>query len=289
MIYHIATFENWNLAQKLGEYHCESLTTEGFIHCSTINQVIRVANFLFKDQTNLILLEINENEVNAQIKYEGETDEKFPHIYGPLNLNSVVKTHSFKSQDDGFFELPRTIYQITDNFSKYSTEIKSQKTGQIYELLIAAEVKFDEEAVKQVTKICNESEIYNNVFASIFKGKAYTEDNARVFQKIITDGILNKTRFDWFILYDGTIVGTVGIKSLDGEIGYWLSNKHPGVMTLAAKKICFMAKDAGFTSLWASVKKSNAPSIRVLEKAGFRLDQELSEKYENEFGYRAIF
>jgi RimJ/RimL family protein N-acetyltransferase len=177
---------------------------------------------------------------------------------------------------------------MTYKFPEYPIEIQSQKTGYTYTLIVAGGVQFDE-AVIQITKICNEPEIYDNVFAAIFKGKRYTEDNARVFVKLVSEGFLNKTRFDWLILYDGAIVGTIGIKSLDGEIGYWQSNKHPGVMTLATQKLCSMAKEVGFSSLWAYVTKSNEPSIRVLEKAGFKLDKNLTEKREDVFGYRANF
>lgn len=80
---------------------------------------------------------------------------------------------------------------------------------------------------------------------------------------------IKKNRFDWLVQHEGKIVGTVGIKSLDGEIGYWQSNKHPGVMSTVVEKICILAKDAGFSMLWAHVDKSNTASIRVLEKSGF--------------------
>jgi RimJ/RimL family protein N-acetyltransferase len=178
---------------------------------------------------------------------------------------------------------------MTYYFPEFPIEIQSQKTGNTYILINAGKIQFDEAAVEQITKICNESEIYDNVFASIFRGKRYTEDNARVFKKLVSEGFLNKTRFDWLILYNGAIVGTIGIKSLDGEIGYWQSHKHPGVMTLATQKICSMAKEAGFSSLWAYVDKSNNPSLKVLEKAGFKLDIDLSAKREDALGYRSNF
>lgn len=108
-IFHIARNQDWLAATKQGEYRISSLATEGFIHCSDLNQVARVANYHFKGQQGLILLEINTNEIKAEIKYEGETEEKFPHIYGPIDLESVVKTHEFESAQNGIFEIPSTV------------------------------------------------------------------------------------------------------------------------------------------------------------------------------------
>ncbi len=175
------------------------------------------------------------------------------------------------------------------SFPENPIEIRSRKTDKAYTFACAGSMELGEAAVTQIAKVCDEPKIYDNVFASIFKGKRYTEDNARVFTNLIAEGWVNKNRFDWLILHEGAIVGTLGIKSLDGEIGYWQSNNHPGVMTLAIQKLCVLAQAAGFSSLWAYVKKSNAPSIRVLESAGFKLDADLTAKREEAFGYRADF
>ena len=172
-------------------------------------------------------------------------------------------------------------------FSKNPLQIQSQKTGKTYFFARADCISLGETAVGQIARICDEPEIYYNVFAAIFKGKRYSEDNARTFTKLVTEGWTNGNRFDWLILHDGEIVGTIGIKSLDGEIGYWQSRKYPGVMTLVTRSLCSQAKAAGFFSLWAYVKKANTPSIKVLEGAGFELDNDLTSKREDTYGYRA--
>jgi RimJ/RimL family protein N-acetyltransferase len=172
------------------------------------------------------------------------------------------------------------------NFPSSSTEIRSKKTGKPYTFSRADQVDLSEESVAQVARVCDETEIYDNVFSAIFKGKRYSSDNARTFTKLVSGGWQSGGRFDWLILHAGEIVGTIGIKSLEGEIGYWQSNKHPGVMTLALRSLCGQARDAGMPSLWAYVKKTNAPSIRVLEGAGFELDPDLTAKREDAFGYR---
>ena len=85
-IFHITKRDEWERAQREGIYEAESLASEGFIHCSTRDQVIRTANRLFRGQTGLVLLEIDAGVVKAEIKYENceGGEEAFPHIYGAI-------------------------------------------------------------------------------------------------------------------------------------------------------------------------------------------------------------
>lgn len=104
-ILHIINNNEWSKTD--GSYHPESLASDGFIHCSTKDQVIEVANFLYKGQNDLVLLCIDSNRVTSPIKYEDlyEAGEDYPHIYGPLNTNAVFKVVNFTPGDDGTFAL----------------------------------------------------------------------------------------------------------------------------------------------------------------------------------------
>ena len=82
--------------------------TDGFIHCSTRDQVIAVANARFRGQPGLILLLIDTDKVRPEIVYEnleGGAD-LFPHIYGELNTDAVGEVAPFEPGDDGYFQLP---------------------------------------------------------------------------------------------------------------------------------------------------------------------------------------
>jgi uncharacterized protein (DUF952 family) len=94
MIYHVTTRAAWNAAVAKGFYEADSLHTEGYIHNSTIEQVPGVLERYYKGGTDLILLHIEEALLEAPLKYElaPSVNEMFPHIFGPLNLNAVVKT-----------------------------------------------------------------------------------------------------------------------------------------------------------------------------------------------------
>jgi uncharacterized protein (DUF952 family) len=104
-IFHITKRDDWDRAKQAGTYETPSLSSEGFIHCSTSDQVIRTANRLFQGQTGLVLLEIDTDQVDAEIKYENceGGQENFPHIYGPLKPESVVGVRAFEPEEDGSF------------------------------------------------------------------------------------------------------------------------------------------------------------------------------------------
>jgi uncharacterized protein (DUF952 family) len=106
MILHIAQQSQWEQAQATGLYEAASLTTEGFIHCSFSEQVIRVANAVFSNQHGLILLLINPQQVRSEIRSEVADGDEFPHLYGPLNTDAVVEVFPFEPGDEGSFELP---------------------------------------------------------------------------------------------------------------------------------------------------------------------------------------
>ncbi len=108
-IYHITSRISWSAAKKSGAYSADSLVSEGFIHCSKTNQILRVANIIFASQRGLVLLEINPSRLKAEVRWEAgadKPDELFPHIYGPLDLEAVVRVLDFEPDADGKFHLP---------------------------------------------------------------------------------------------------------------------------------------------------------------------------------------
>ncbi|MFN3188216.1 MAG: DUF952 domain-containing protein [Candidatus Paceibacteria bacterium] len=107
MILHIIKKEVWKQSKQGGEYRGDSLASEGFIHCSKPDQVIEVADYVFQGTQGLILLVIDEDKVTSEIKYENPGNNKlYPHIYGPLNIDAVIKTIDFPTNEDGTFSLP---------------------------------------------------------------------------------------------------------------------------------------------------------------------------------------
>jgi uncharacterized protein (DUF952 family) len=108
VIYHITPRIEWEAARVAGTYAADSLSTEGYIHCSTAEQVIGTADRLFKGRADLVLLCIAIARVKAEIRYENleAGSSLFPHVYGALDARSIIAVHNFPSRSDGGFDLP---------------------------------------------------------------------------------------------------------------------------------------------------------------------------------------
>jgi ribosomal-protein-serine acetyltransferase len=113
MIYHITTKAAWSRAGA--EYRAESLAEQGFIHASTREQVERVANAVVAGQRDLVVLCLDPGRLQAELKYEPPDTsvpaehyegELFPHIYGPINTQAVVKVVPLPPTSDGRFTFP---------------------------------------------------------------------------------------------------------------------------------------------------------------------------------------
>ena len=92
-IYHVTTLNEWEQAKKQGAYKPLGFDAEGFIHCSIERQVAGVLERFYKNQTGLVKLKIEKAKVNRPVLFElaADLNELFPHIYGALNIDSVVE------------------------------------------------------------------------------------------------------------------------------------------------------------------------------------------------------
>jgi len=102
----VITGKNLEAFKLQGTLNEQSLFDEGFIHCSFLHQSIEVANKYFKNESDVMLLILNHELVNDEIKYElASNGEEYPHIYGPLNVNSIIEIVPFEKLADGSFQL----------------------------------------------------------------------------------------------------------------------------------------------------------------------------------------
>ena len=108
IITHFTPRKSWETAALTGSYAGDTLYTEGFIHCSTPEQVIAVANRIARNWEDAVLLWIDEDKVGAKIVYENlEGGEMlFPHIYGPLNSDAVIGVSPFLKNENDEYILP---------------------------------------------------------------------------------------------------------------------------------------------------------------------------------------
>lgn len=106
MILHITHRSEWDRAVEVGRYEPPSLERQGFVHCSTRNQVLRVANALFLGERNLLLLTIDTERCEAETRWEDlyGSGEEFPHVYGPIGVAAVVRVCELVASPNGAFE-----------------------------------------------------------------------------------------------------------------------------------------------------------------------------------------
>lgn len=107
-LFHLCAAGEWSAAQTRGELLPESLSGAGFIHLSTPDQVHLPANRLYRGRTDLVLLHIDPARLHSVLRWEPgiATDPDsmlFPHLYGPLPVDAVIKVTGYRPAVDGTF------------------------------------------------------------------------------------------------------------------------------------------------------------------------------------------
>ena len=104
IIYHLAFRDDWETGLTAGEYRAPSLAEEGFIHASGDEaQTLRVAARLFAGRTDLLVLDVDTallGEGSPVIREPARSGEIYPHIYGPIVLNAVVRIRKLAPDPD---------------------------------------------------------------------------------------------------------------------------------------------------------------------------------------------
>lgn len=85
---------------KTGKYGVWSIEKFGFIHCSDIDTYYLVAPNFKNDFNEKIILVIDTDKVEEEIKWEDGGGVDFPHIYGLLNKEAIVGVFEHLWSDD---------------------------------------------------------------------------------------------------------------------------------------------------------------------------------------------
>jgi len=114
-IFHVTTAAEWDAARESDSYRRStrgaSLDEVGFIHLSDADQLPRVADFLYRDAAEpLVVLELESDELlaaGAELRWEdGGAGEDFPHLYGAIELPWVLTARPAGFGADGAFAWP---------------------------------------------------------------------------------------------------------------------------------------------------------------------------------------
>lgn len=107
-IYHLVLRPVWE-ANAEQPYRADSLSHEGFIHCSFADQVAGSANRFYADADDLLLLHIDAARLSSPLREEASgSGELFPHIHGPLNREAVVQVQPLTRGADGLWQFRAT-------------------------------------------------------------------------------------------------------------------------------------------------------------------------------------
>jgi uncharacterized protein (DUF952 family) len=109
LIFHITLRQQWEASTDT--YRGDTLETDGFIHCSELRQVVTVANRFYAGQSGLVLLCIEVDRLKPELRYEAADGDEFPHLYGALNLDAIVRVVDFEPSPTGF-ELPPELKDV---------------------------------------------------------------------------------------------------------------------------------------------------------------------------------
>jgi len=99
-IFHIAKSTDIDTDNVTAEYRCESLASEGFIHCCDKHQLAGVVSRYYQEIDDVVLLVLDVEELEPALILENTVGgaELFPHIYGPINQSAILDIIPFGIQ-----------------------------------------------------------------------------------------------------------------------------------------------------------------------------------------------
>lgn len=108
IIYHMCRRQEWQAAQAAGSYAGSSQdAADGFIHFSAAAQVVESAAKHRAGQDGLVLLAVDAARLGAALKWEpSRGGQLFPHLYGPLPVDAVVRVADLPLGADGRHSFP---------------------------------------------------------------------------------------------------------------------------------------------------------------------------------------
>ena len=91
-IFHLATPAEWEAALESGLVTPPSLTSEGFVHCSTQEQLASTIDRHFTQAEELRVLRLAIDPVDPDVRWEeSRPGETYPHVYRAIAVDEVLE------------------------------------------------------------------------------------------------------------------------------------------------------------------------------------------------------
>jgi len=107
-IYHMCRREEWEAGRATGRYCGSSQDRDdGFIHFSTAAQIVESAAKHRMGQRDLVLIEVDSAALGDTLRWEPSRGGRlFPHLYGALPLDAVLRIAPLPLDADGRHVFP---------------------------------------------------------------------------------------------------------------------------------------------------------------------------------------
>jgi uncharacterized protein (DUF952 family) len=104
LAYHLVAAAYYRTLDPSLPYVPEAFASDGFIHCTDgAENLTAVANRYYAGDLRMyVALVIDKARVEAEVRYE-DADGIYPHIYGPLNRDAIVRVLPLLRSADGRF------------------------------------------------------------------------------------------------------------------------------------------------------------------------------------------
>ena len=100
VIFHLASPDEWAAAQVAGVVAPPSLVAEGFVHCSTAEQLDDTIARHFAGVDELVLLRLEPAGLGDALRWEeSRPGEAFPHVYRGIGLDEVAEVVTWHRPD----------------------------------------------------------------------------------------------------------------------------------------------------------------------------------------------
>jgi adenosine deaminase len=105
---HLAERGLWEAAKGRGSYLPSEWDGDGFIHLSSLHQLLTPANRFYRGREDLVALVVDAHMLGSAVVWEAGTGtvERFPHLYAALTPEAVLREVALSPQPDGGFLLP---------------------------------------------------------------------------------------------------------------------------------------------------------------------------------------
>jgi uncharacterized protein (DUF952 family) len=91
VLIHLLSRAEWATAQSAGVHAPPSLTSEGFVHLCTPEQLPGVVSRFYAGRDDVLALTLDESRLIGEVRWEDSYGHGlFPHLYAPLNVEAVV-------------------------------------------------------------------------------------------------------------------------------------------------------------------------------------------------------